>query len=145
MADPVDIARAPVCRFGPDRRLIALYAGLGAVAVAVAVLSDDPAGRLLAAAAAAVLAAYTITDLAFWPRLVASGTGLRIRTPATRATLPWSQVDAVRVDERTRLGLMSRTLEIDAGALLIVFSRRALGDDPRTVASVLAAFDARAG
>jgi hypothetical protein len=38
---------------------------------------------------------------------------------------------------------MSRTLEIDAGALLLVFSRRALGDDPRNVLGVLQAFDPR--
>jgi Bacterial PH domain len=132
--------RAPTCRFGPDRRLTALCAVLAAVAVAVAVLSGDAAGRILAGIAAALLAGYAVTDLAFWPRLVASGSGLTIRTPTTRATLPWAEVDTIRVDERSHLGLMSRTLEIDAGALLVVFSRRTLGDDPGTVAELLEAF-----
>jgi len=135
-----DPRRAPVCRFGPDRRLTALCAAMTAAAAAIVVLSGDAAGRLLAGIAAALLAAYVITDLVFWPRLVATGAGLRIRTPTTRATLPWSDVDAVRVDERSHLGLTSRTLEIDAGALLVVLSRRALGADPREVAQLLAAF-----
>lgn len=135
--------RAPTCRFGPDRRLTALCAVLAAVAVAIAVLSGDSPGRILASIAAALLAGYVITDLAFWPRLVATGSGLKIRTPSVRATLPWAEVDAIRVDERTHLGLMSRTLEIDAGALLVVFSRRTLGEAPSTVAELLEAFRAR--
>ena len=65
---------------------------------------------------------------------------MRIRTPTIRITLPWSDVADVRVDERSHLGLLSRTLEIDAGALLVVFSRRTLGADPREVADLLAAF-----
>lgn len=135
-----NLSREPTCRFGPDRRLTALCIVLAVVAVAFAVLSGDTPGRILASIAAAVLAGYAITDLAFWPRLVANGAGLKIRTPSTRATLPWAEVDAVRVDERTHLGLMSRTLEIDSGALLVVFSRRALGADPHTVAELLEAF-----
>lgn len=135
--------RIPTCRFGPDRRLTALCIVLAVVAVAVAILSGDSPGRILAGIAALLLAGYAITDLAFWPRLVATGGGLTIRTPSTRTTLPWEAVDAVRVDERTRLGLMSRTLEIDSGALLVVLSRRALGEDPRTVADLLEAFRRR--
>jgi hypothetical protein len=135
--------REPTCRFGPDRRLTALCIVLTLVAVAIAVLSGDSPGRILAGIAAALLAGYAITDLAFWPRLVANGTGLTIRTPAVRARLPWAEVDVVRVDERSRLGMMSRTLEIDSGALLVVFSRRTLGEDPQTVAELLEAFRRR--
>jgi hypothetical protein len=113
------------------------------VAVAFAVLYGDGAGRVLAGIAAALLGGYALTDIAFWPRLVASGSGLTIRTPTVRTTLPWTEVDVVRIDERSRLGLMSRTLEIEAGALLVVFSRRALGDDPRTVADLIDAFRLR--
>jgi PH (Pleckstrin Homology) domain-containing protein len=135
-----DARRSPTCRFGPDRRLTALCAALAAVAAVFVVLSGDGAGRVLAGIAVVLLAGYAVTDVAFWPRLVATGSGLQIRTPTTRTTLPWSDVDEVRVDERSHLGLLSRTLEIDAGTLLVVFSRRTLGADPREVADLLAAF-----
>jgi len=136
-------ARAPGCRFGPDRRLTALTATLTLIAAAAAVLSPDPPGRVLLGAAALVLLAYTATDLLFWPRLTASPEGLLIRTPLTRARIPWSDVDAVRADARERIGLRSVTLEIDAGERLVVFSRRALGADPETVAALIGAFAPR--
>jgi len=132
--------RAPICRFGPDRRLALLCAVLAAGAAAFVALSGDAAGRVLVGVAAGLLAGYAVTDVAFWPRLIATGSGLQIRTPTTRTTLPWSDVADVRVDERSHLGLLSRTLEIDAGPLLVVFSRRTLGADPREVADLLDAF-----
>jgi Bacterial PH domain len=135
-----DLRRAPVCRFGPDRRLTALSAVLAVAAIGFVLLSGDAAGRLLAAAAAVLLAAYAVTDIVFWPRLVATAEGLQIRTPAVRVSLPWPEVDAVRVDERSHLGLMSRTLEIEGGGHLVVLSRRSLGADPREVAALLSAF-----
>jgi hypothetical protein len=134
-----DTRRSPTCRFGPDRRLTALCAAVAVLAALFVALSGDAAGRVLAGLAAVLLAGYAVTDLAFWPRLIATGSGLQIRTPTTRTTLAWSEV-AVRVDERTHLGLLSRTLEIDAGTLLVVFSRRTLGADPREVADLLDAF-----
>ena len=126
-----------VCRFGPDRRLTALYAALVLIAVGFVVLSGDAAGRVLGGLAAVLLAGYVATDLVFSPRLVANAAGLQVRTPTARALLPWTDVDAIRVDERSHLGLMSRTLEIDAGAVLVVFSRRTLGADPQVVADLL--------
>lgn len=141
MSAPDEQARTPVCRFGPDRRLATLSALGAALLIAYAALSTDAAGRLITSLAAAVCVTYTVTDLAFWPRLTATADGLRIHTPLARARLSWAQIDAIRVDERTRFGLMTRTLEVDAGALLVVFGRRELGQDPRTVAGLLSAFD----
>jgi hypothetical protein len=137
--------RAPSCRFGPDRRLTAVTGALTLVAAAAAALSPDPAGRLLFGAAALVTLAYTLSDLIFWPRLTAAADGLLIRTPLTRARIAWSDVEAVRADARERLGLRSVTLEIDAGERLLVFSRRALGADPATVAGLISAFVPRQG
>jgi hypothetical protein len=139
VVDPVD--RRPTVRFGPDRRLAALSAA-GAVAAAIAaIVVTDPEGRLLAGVAALALLAYTVSDLLFWPRLVASTEGLTVRSPAARVSLSWTDVEAVRVDERSRLGLANRALEIDSGGHLIVLSRRALGADPRDVLNLLSAFD----
>jgi hypothetical protein len=135
--------RAPSCRFGPDRRLTALSGTLTAVAAVAAVLSGDPAGRVLFVGAALVLLCYTVTDLVCWPRLTVSGQGLVVRTPLTRARLAWSDIEAVRAESRERLGLRSTTLEIDAGDYLIVFSRRSLGMAPAAVAGLIRAFDPR--
>jgi hypothetical protein len=135
--------RAPTCRFGPDRRLTAACAVLALIALAAALLTDDRAGRVLLGGAAVVLIAYTVTDLVFWPRLVASADGLVIHTPLLRARIAWPDVDAVRADARDRLGLRSVTLEIDAGDTLAVFSRRALGADPGAVAGMINALDPR--
>jgi hypothetical protein len=130
----------PIARFAPDRRYTAA-AALGAlVAVVLGVVGGDPAGRLLAAVAALVLVAYVIADVAFSPRLVVSGEGVVIRSPLTRATLTWGEVDDVRAESRSRLGLRSTTLEIDAGPVLAVLSRRALGADPAEVADLVRAF-----
>jgi hypothetical protein len=138
-----DPARAPVVRFGPDHRVTAL-AGIGlVVALALAVVGDDPAGRLLAIIAVVVLLAYVVSDLVFRPRLTASGEGVIIRAPTTRAALPWSDVERIHADTRLRLGLRSTTLEIDAGSTLVVLSRRALGADPETVAELVNAFRPR--
>jgi hypothetical protein len=130
----------PIARFAPDRRYTAAAALGVLVAVVLGVVGGDPAGRLLAAVAALVLVAYVIADVAFSPRLVVSGEGVVIRSPLTRATLTWGEVDDVRAESRSRLGLRSTTLEIDAGPVLAVLSRRALGADPAEVADLVRAF-----
>jgi hypothetical protein len=63
-----------------------------------------------------------------------------IRSPLTRANLAWAEVDDVHAESRTRFGLRSTTLEIDAGPVLAVLSRRALGADPAEVADLVRAF-----
>jgi hypothetical protein len=137
VSDPV---RMPRLRFGPDRRW-AVASGVGAlVAVAVVVISNDPQQDILAFTAAIVLAAYTLADVYFWPRLTVDGRGLTLRTPTARTTVEWSRNPIVRVDSRNRLGLSSHTLEIDADELLVVFGRRALGADPQDVVDLVQAF-----
>jgi hypothetical protein len=132
--------QAPVVRFVPDRR----YTGLAAVGVLAAGLacafSTDPPGRLLFAIAGLVLLGYVVTDLVFSPRLIASRDSLVIRSPLLRAELPWSAVEDVRADVRTRYGLRSSTLEVDAGETFAVFSRRALGIAPEQAEALVRAF-----
>jgi hypothetical protein len=129
-----------IAAFRPDRRYtLAAGAGLALVAV-LFVLSADAPGRVLLGAAAIVLAGYAGSDLIFSPRLVATAEGVVVRSPLLRARLPWSDIEDVRAETRIRRGLRSTTLEIDAGAVLAVFSQRALGADPRQVAAIVRAF-----
>ena len=128
---------APTVRFGPDRRSPRAAAVAALIAVTAAVLYPDAPGRLLFAVAAVVLAGYAAGDLVWAHRLVADASGVRIRTPFTRADLSWPQISEVRADVRSRHGLRSVTLEVDAGEVLVVFSRRALGTDPEAAAGLV--------
>lgn len=131
--------RSPVVRFGPDRRLTLAAGAAALVALGLAVTAGDAGGRLLFGLAAAVLAGYAIGDLIWWPRLAADARGVRVHTPFTRAELSWDEVEDVRADVRSRYGVRSATLEVDAGAVLAVFSRRSLGTDPQAAAELVRA------
>lgn len=113
-------------------------AAAGAVVALVLATVADPAGRVLFGVGALGLLLLVAVDLLLRPRLAADATGVQVRTLAVRRRLPWSAVQRVEVDERARYGLVSRTLELDAGDTLVVLGRRALGDDPRDVADALA-------
>ncbi len=119
------------------RPIETVVAAIGCLVALVAALSADAAGRLLFGVAAIGLAGLVATDLALRPRLRADGDGLQIRTLGARRRLPWTEIDAVRVDERARLGLTTRALEIDADDALLVLGRRSLGADPRDVVADL--------
>jgi Bacterial PH domain len=119
----------------PVETAVAILGGLVALLLA---LPADPAGRLLLAIAALGLLSLGAADLLLRPRLAADRTGVRVRTLAARHQLPWSAIQRVDVDEHTRYGLTSRTLELEAGELLVVLGKRTLGADPRDVADRLA-------
>ena len=119
----------------PAGTAVAILAGL--VVLLLALLAD-PAGRLLLGLAALGLLAVGVADLLLRPRLAADRTGVQVRTLASRHRLPWSAIQRVAVDEHTRYGLTSRTLELEAGELFVVLGKRALGADPRDVADTLA-------
>jgi hypothetical protein len=119
----------------PAETAVAILAGL--VVLLLALLAD-PAGRLLLGIAALGLLTVGVADLLLRPRLVADRTGVQVRTLASRHRLPWSAIQRVTVDEHTRYGLTSRTLELEAGELFVVLGKRALGADPRDVADTLA-------
>jgi hypothetical protein len=112
-------------------------AAVGALLAAVLAVTSDPAGRLLFGAGAVCLVILVLADLLLRPRLRADADGLEVRTVAVHRRLPWATVERVRVDEHSRYGLLSRTLEVDAGDALVVLGRRSLGADPRDVAESL--------
>lgn len=124
-------------RYQPAAWTTALFGAGAVLALALTVLAPDPPSRVIFGLATIMTAAYAIGDLVYAPRLAADTHGLRIRTPGTRADLAWDEITDVRADSRLRLGLRSTTLEVDAGAVLVVFSRRALGADPEQVAAEL--------
>ncbi len=128
-----------VLRFGPDRRLTAALGAGAVLAAGLAAATGDPEGRILWGIAAIVLAAYAVTDLVFWPRITATAEGLVLNAPFARARLSWAEVESVHAHSRQRLGLRATALEIDAGAVLAVFSRRALGRDPEQAAGLIQA------
>jgi Bacterial PH domain len=115
--------------------------GLG-LALAVVVL--DPAGRVLVGAGALLLLALAVRDLVARPRLRAGPDGVDVRTLTGGRHLPWRGL-RVRVRETRRLGVRSRTLELDTdggpddAGLLVVLGRRDLGADPEEVARALRA------
>ena len=98
----------------------------------------DPGGRLLFGVAALGLFVLAAVDLALRPRLTADRDGVQVHTLTGVRRLPWPALERVDVDERTRYGLVSRALELEAAGHLIVLSRRTLGADPRDVADALA-------
>jgi hypothetical protein len=117
---------------------VVTLATLGAVALALAA-TTDAAGALLGVAAGVGLLALATVDAVVRPRLAADRTGLSVRSPSYRLRLAWSDVDRVAVDERSRVGVRVRTLEIDTGGTLLVLGRHALGADPREVHAALLA------
>ncbi|WP_448614898.1 PH domain-containing protein [Modestobacter sp. URMC 112] len=123
----------------------------GAVVVAAvlagAALLADPVGRLLVGTAAAVLVAVAARDLLLRPRVSTDGTGVTVRTLTGRTTIPWPAL-RVRVRGTRRLGVLSRTLELEDArddAVLLVLGRRDLGTDPDAVAVALRADGGRPG
>ena len=128
-------------RAGETAALVAVALGL---ALALVVL--DAPGRVLVGAGALLLLALAARDLVARPRLTAGPDGIDVRMWTRRRHLPWSGL-RVRVRESRRLGMRSRTLELDTAAgpdddgVLVVLGRRDLGADPEQVARELRALD----
>jgi hypothetical protein len=100
---------------------------------------------LLAGIATAGLAALALRDVLAPVRVAADAEGVTVVTGfAGRRRLPWPAVTALRVDERQRLLLHTRLLEIETEGDLHLFSAFDLGEDVRDVAAELERLRARA-
>ena len=133
-------SRIPIASFGPSRGLANACLAAAAVAALLAGFDGDSAGRLLVGLAGILLLALGGYDTIVRPRLIASSSGLVVRTAGGRLRLSWAQIEDLRLDERSRLGLASRTLEIDCGSALVVLGRHSLGREPREVLALVSAF-----
>ncbi|MFP5370456.1 MAG: PH domain-containing protein [Actinomycetes bacterium] len=122
--------------------------GMVAAGLALAVLVLDAPGRVLVGTAALVLLAVVVHDLRARPRLHADPHGVDVGTWTGSRHLPWHLL-RVRVRETRRLGVRTRTLELDTAAgpdddgVLVVLGRRDLGADPEEVARALRELDPR--
>lgn len=133
----------------PTRLIAAKVAGavvLALVAAYSALVGHDRVAALVAGAAALGAGLYALRDVIAPVRLAADPDGVTVVTGlARRVRLPWSQIEAVRVDARSRYGVRSEYLEIDVGETLYLFSAYDLGASPTDVARALAAARQRAG
>jgi hypothetical protein len=127
----------PSVAFRPDRRYTAAAGGGAVLAAAVLLTTDEAPGRLLLGLAVLVLLGYVLGDLVFSPRLIATTQGIAIRSPLTRAGWCCRPARSRSPTSAARRGLRSMTLEVDAGATLAVFSRRALNHDPEDAARLI--------
>jgi hypothetical protein len=124
-------------------------AAVAAAGLTLASVVLDAPGRVLAGTAVALLLLLVVHDLGARPRLSAGPDGVDVRTWTGRRHLPWPLL-RVRVRVTRRLGVSSRTLELDTAAgpdddgVLVVLGRRDLGTDPEIVARALRALDPRA-
>jgi Bacterial PH domain len=136
-AQPAEVPDAGPWR--ADRRLT-VFKIIGLVVFVVAALIvGDPIGRGLLVLAAVVCALYAARDLLVPVRVAADAEGLTVAHGYLgHARLPWSAVERVAVDRRSRLGLRSEMLEIDAGEQLFLFSSYDLSAEPAHVAAALA-------
>lgn len=128
-------------RAGETAALVAIALGL-----ALALLILDAPGRVLVGGGALLLLALAARDVLARPRLAAGPDGVDVRTWTRGRHLPWAGL-RVRVRETRRLGVRSRTLELDTASgpwddgVLVVLGRRDLGADPEEVARALRALD----
>jgi hypothetical protein len=84
--------------------------------------------------ATAILAVYALRDVIAPVRLAADLDGVTVVSGyAGHRRVDWAQVERMRVDARSRGGMRSELLEIDAGEHLFLLSRYDLNTHPADV------------
>jgi hypothetical protein len=98
----------------------ALFSGMAIL------IAAGPTERVVAWAAAALLAAAALRDAIHGVRLAADSSGVTVVTGFTRRRLSWAEIETIKVDARSRLGVRSELLEIDTGVDLYLLSAKDL-------------------
>lgn len=116
--------------------LVALGWAAAALGALWAVLSQDPAGRILVSLAVVVAVLLALHGTLARPRLAADSNGLSVRRLSGHRQWTWAEVN-VRVVRHKRLGREMSTLELDAEDDLVVLGWLDLGTAPEDVADAL--------
>ena len=126
--------------WAPKVELTALAWVCAAAAVAFAVFTDDPPGRVLLGAVALLLAGAGLFGSVARPRLVADSRGVTVRGLTGSRSWSWAEVN-VRLVRTRRLGRETSSIELDADnaevPALVVLGRLDLGADPEDVVDAL--------
>jgi uncharacterized protein (UPF0264 family) len=126
-------------RIRPVLPVTKLMGTVAVVVLALAFAGRDPIRWGLAVIVAVALAIWALRDLVAPVRLAADTDGVTVITGfAGRRRVAWAQIERVRVDRRTRRGLSSEMLELDAGDAIYLFSAHELGALPEDVVTTLA-------
>lgn len=134
-----DRAPGPASSWSPASTAVAAAAAGATAALVLALLSPDPAGRLLFGLAVVGLSAATVLGVRLRPRLAADVHGLAVRGATGTLRLSWAEVGQVEVVRTRRLGREVRVLEIsprdteDGAGGLVVLTRLDLGAEPQDV------------
>ncbi|GAA2459387.1 hypothetical protein GCM10010191_94530 [Actinomadura vinacea] len=125
---------------------VVLKAAATAAFALVALLSrDDRPFLLLTVVATVGLAALALRDVLAPVRLAADAEGVTVVAGyAARRRVPWPAVVAIRVDERRRLLLHTRLLEIETAGDLYLLSAYDLGEEVEDAAAELERLRTRA-
>ncbi|MFF0306582.1 PH domain-containing protein [Streptosporangium sp. NPDC004379] len=122
------------------RRELPVLKGVAALGFALLTVLNlgDPRGVILAGVATLAAAALALRDVLAPVRLSADGHGLVVvKGFAGSERVPWSAVERIRVDTRTRLTSRTEFLEIDTGDGIFLLSRFDLGVPCQEVADRL--------
>ncbi len=141
MLDAMSDASTTVHTWGPKPAVLTLAATGGAVLAVLAVLTGEPAGRLLIGLAAAGLLVTAAVGTLARPRLTADSLGVTVGGIRGRRRVAWSALIQWEVASHHRLGrnvpVLELTLRQEDLEVLLLFSTLDLGADPVDVLAEL--------
>jgi hypothetical protein len=111
--------------------LIVIRFGVAAGVAVAALATGDRLSTIVGVLSGVAVGLLGLRDVLARDRLHADATGVDVVAGfARRRHLDWAEVEGLRVDDRLRLGMRSKLLEVDADAELHLFSRYDLGVEP---------------
>jgi hypothetical protein len=130
-----------------DTRLtVAKWAGAAIFALAAVIGFPDAGQLIVVGIAALLLLVLALRDVLSPVRLAADLNGVTVAAGFRgRRTIPWADIENVKIDARRGVLLRSQVLELDAGDQLYFFSTNELGAPCDEVADTLAAIRSQSG